>query len=185
MDALQLQPVEKKTSRIDMLMTSKVAQLEIYKVKVQALDSDYELETKLTKVNKSELLFVENPKYNNLLQKYHHLKEVNLNETETKKSLPIHVALGSGEYARVKTQERPRVGNEGEPIAELAKLGWFVMSPGTEFDEARMMLTQTFHADYEALCRLDVPGLEDKSEHDQFEVYDEFKEQLTRASEGW
>ena len=66
-DALKLQPVEKKTSRIDMLMTSKVAQLEIYKVKVQALDSDYELETKLTKVNKSELLFVENPKYNNLL----------------------------------------------------------------------------------------------------------------------
>ena len=59
------------------------------------------------------------------------------------------------------------------------------MSPGTEFDEARMMLTQTSHADYEALCRLDVLGLEDKSEHDQFEVYDEFKEQLTRASEGW
>ncbi|CAB3992546.1 Hypothetical predicted protein, partial [Paramuricea clavata] len=105
--------------------------------------------------------------------------------TETKKSLPIHVVLGSGEYARVKTQERPRVGNEGEPIAELTKLGWFVMSPGTEFDEAKMLLTQTSQADYEALCRLDVLGLEDKSEHDQLTVYEEFKEQLNRSPEGW
>ena len=130
-----------------MLLTSKVTQLQIYKVKVQAIDSDYELETNLTKVNKSELLVVDNPRYDDLLEKYQHLKEVKLNETETKKSLPIHVVLGSGEYARVKTQERPRVGKEGEPIAELNKLGWFVMSPGTEFDELRMMMTQTSQAD--------------------------------------
>ena len=29
-----------------------------------------------------------------------------------------------------------------------------------------MMLTQTSHADYEELCRLDVLGLSDSSEHD-------------------
>ena len=184
-DALKLKPMETKTTRIDMLMTSQVTHLEVYKVKVQALDSNYELETNLTKVNKSQLLVVDNPQYKNLLQKYQHLNEVKLNETETKKSLPIHVVLGSGEYAQVKTQERPRVGNEGEPIAELTKLGWFVMSPGTEFDEAKMLLTQTSQADYEALCRLDVLGLEDKSEHDQLTVYEEFKEQLNRSPEGW
>ena len=184
-DALKLKPMETKTTRIDMLMTSQVTHLEVYKVKVQALDSNYELETNLTKVNKSQLLVVDNPQYKNLLQKYQHLNQVKLNETETKKSLPIHVVLRSGEYARVKTQERPRVGNEGEPIAELTKLGWFVMSPGTEFDEAKMLLTQTFQADYEALCRLDVLGLEDKSEHDQLTVYEEFKEQLNRSPEGW
>ena len=38
-----------------MLLTSRVTQLQIYKVKVQEIDSDYELETNLTKVNKSEL----------------------------------------------------------------------------------------------------------------------------------
>ena len=96
-----------------MLLTSRVTQLQIYKVKVQAIDSDYELETNLPKVNKSELLVVDNPRYNNLLEKYQHLEKVKLNETETKKSLPIHVVLGSGEYARVKTQERPRVGKGG------------------------------------------------------------------------
>ncbi len=184
-DTLKVKPAETKTSRIDMLMTSQVTRLEVYKIKIQAVDADYELETNLTKVNKSELLSVDNPQYAKLLKKYEHLKEVKVHETETKKSLPIHVVLGSGEYARVKTKERPLIGNEGEPVAEYTKLGWFVMSPGTELEEKTMMLTQTSQSDYEALCRLDVLGLEDRSEHDQSTVYDEFKEQLTRSPEGW
>ena len=184
-DTLKLKPTESKTSRIDMLMTSQVTRLEIYNVKIQAIDSDYELETNLTKVNKGELVFVDNPQYANLLKKYDHLKEVKVHETETKRSLPIHVVLGSGEYARVKTNERPLIGSEGEPVAEYTKLGWFVMSPGTELDEKTMMLTQTSQSDYEELCRLDVLGLEDRNEHDQATVYNEFKEQLTRSPEGW
>lgn len=185
LDALKLRPTETKTSRVDMLMTSQMARLEIYKVNVQAPDSDYELEVNLTKVDKSELLFVENPQYENLLKKFEHLKEAKLNDTDTKTSLPIHVVLGSGEYARVKTQERPLIGKEGEPIAEYTKLGWFVMSPGVELDEATMLLTQTSQSDYEDLCRLDVLGLEDTREYDQSAVYEEFKEQLTRSPEGW
>ena len=52
LDALKLNPTETKTSLIDMLMTSKFTQLEVFTVKVQAIDSDYELEVNLTKVNK-------------------------------------------------------------------------------------------------------------------------------------
>ena len=99
--------------------------------------------------------------------------------------LPVHVVLGGGEYARIKTENRPRVGNEGEPIAELTKLGWFIMSPGKEFDHAHMLLTQTTQHNYEELCHLDVLGLADTSEHDQESVYSEFKEQLVRSPEGW
>ena len=47
------------------------------------------------------------------------------------------------------------------------------------------MLTQTSQTDYEELCRLDVLGLADSSEHDQLAVYREFKEQLVRNEEGW
>ena len=46
------------------------------------------------------------------------------------------------------------------------------------------MLTQTSQPDYESLCCLDVLGLEDTREHNQFDVYNEFKEQLTRSPEG-
>ena len=30
---------------------------------------------------------------------------------------------------------------EKSPVAELTKLGWFVMSPGQDFDRTAMMLT--------------------------------------------
>ena len=41
------------------------------------------------------------------------------------------------------------------------------------------------NSDFERLCSLDVLGLTDTPAGDQFDVYDEFKEQLTRSPEGW
>ena len=51
-----------------------------------------------------------------------------------------NIVLGAGEYARTKTENRPHIGKDGESIAELTKLGWFVMSPGQEFDRTRTEL---------------------------------------------
>ena len=93
--------------------------------------------------------------------------------------------LSGGEYARIKTETKPHVGKEGEPVAEYTKLGWFIMSPGEEFDRSTMLMTQTSQTDYEELCRLDVLGLADSPTHDQETVYSEFKEQLTRDPAGW
>ena len=84
-----------------------------------------------------------------------------------------------------KLNSRPRIGNQGEPVAERTKLGWIILSPGEEVDTAHMLLTQTSQTDYEQLCRLDVLGLADKPQDDQSEVYSEFKEQLHRDQSGW
>ena len=110
---------------------------------------------------------------------------VKVHDDDTKASLPVHFVLGSGEYARIKTETKPRIGKENDPIAELTKFGWFLMSPGKEFDKNIMLLTQTSQSDYENLCRLDVLGLRDVADHDQSIVFDEFKERLTRSPEGW
>ena len=59
------------------------------------------------------------------------------------------------------------------------------MSPGKEVDLSNMFLTQTAATDYEELCKLDVLGMRDKPSADQSDVYEEFKEQLTRSPEGW
>ncbi len=80
---------------------------------------------------------------------------------------------------------KPRVGNDGESVVELTKMGWFVMSPGAEFDSNTMLLTQTSQNYYENLCCMDVLGLADVSKNDQSMVHAEFKEQLVRADEGW
>ena len=114
-----------------------------------------------------------------------HLKGVNVADKDVKDQLPIHVILSVGDYTKIKTDKKPLVGKVGEPIAEYTKMGWFMMSPGREFDRHTMLLTQTSQADYEELCRLDILGLKDSPEHDQQVVHAEFKEQLQRSPEGW
>ena len=106
-------------------------------------------------------------------------------DTDVKSQLPIHVILGSGDYARIKTPTKPLIGRDGEPVAEWTKFGWTILSPGIEFDRKRMMLTQTSQVDFEQLCRLDVLGLADNAENDQNSVHTEFQEQLVRSPEGW
>jgi hypothetical protein len=93
--------------------------------------------------------------------------------------------LGNGEYARIKTSTKPVIGGDHEPVAEKTKLGWFIMSPGIDFDRSTMLLTQTAHSDFESLCRLDVLGLADTMENDQNAVCDDFKEQLVRNPASW
>ena len=182
---LGAKPTETQTRTVDMLMASKVTQLEIYDLEFHSVNDQFVLPVRATKVNKAELLTIENPKYGELIGNYPHLKGVSVNDDYTKPILLIHVVLGSGEYAKIKTQTKPRIGQQNEPVAELTKFGWFVMSPGTEIEKSTMMLTQASQGDYEDLCRLDVLGLADAPEHDQNTVHAEFKEQLERSPEGW
>ena len=182
---LNQEPVDVKTRRIEMLMSTKLDRLETYQTVVESVDGEFNMRVDLIKVNKSELMSIENPHYKTLIDTYPHLEGVYIHDDDMKSQLPVRVVLGGGEYARIKTECRPRVGKEGEPIAEQTKLGWFIMSPGKEFDHHHMLLTQTTHHDYEELCRLDVLGLADTAEHDQGSVYNEFKEQLVRSPEGW
>ena len=182
---LKKKPCETKTKRVDMLITSQVTKLEMYDARVQSLDGGFNMEVKLTKVHKGELLTVKNPKYQELINNYDHLKGIKIEDTDGKQKLPVHVVLGSGEYAHIKTETKPHIGRDGDPVAEKTRLGWFLMSPGNEYDHNRMLLTQTSQTDYEELCRLDILGLADSHEHDQKAVYDEFKEQLVRDEDGW
>ena len=184
-DLLKIKPVEVKVKQVDMLMGSSLARLETYQTTFESVHENFRMEVNLNKVNKSALLTLDNPNYESVINSYPHLRGVRMRDRDTKPQLPVHVVLGAGEYARIKTDSQPHVGKDGEPIAELTRLGWFVMSPGQEFDRNSMMLTQTSQLDYEELCRLDVLGLADSSEHDQQAVYSEFKEQLVRNKEGW
>ena len=184
-DLLKIKPIDVKVKQVDMLLGTSVSRLETYKSCVESVYGDFKMDVNLVKVNKGELLTLDNPSYDSVIAKYPHLKGVKLRDRDTKPRLPVHIILGAGEYARVKTETPPHIGRDGEPVAELTKLGWFVMSPGQEFDRNAMMLTQTSQLDYEELCRLDVLGLADSPPYDQQAVYSEFKEQLVRSEQGW
>lgn len=119
----------------------------------------FQMDVKLTKVDKTRLLSVDNPRYEQMKETYPYLKRVNVADKDLKDQLPIHVILGVGDYTKIKTNKQPVIGEIGEPIAEYTKMGWLMMSPGQEFDRKRMLLTQTRQANYEELCRFDVLGL--------------------------
>ena len=104
----------------------------------------------------------------------------------TKDKLPVHIILlGASEFAKLKTEKPPRVGLPGQPVAELTQYGWTIMCPGKEsVDVSSMLLAQSSQADFEELCHLDVLGLEDRSVNCDSDVYQEFKEQLTRDESG-
>ena len=184
-DLLCVKPSAVQTKSINMLMSTKVAAFEVYDLSLQSVNHQFTLPVKATKINRSELLSIDNPNYHELPDKYPHLRGVYVNDNDTKARLPVHVILGSREYARIKTETKPRIGEDNAPIAELTKFGWFIVSPGQEFDKSVTLLTQTTQSNYEELCKVDVLGLCDSADQDQTVVFEEFKERLTRSPEGW
>jgi len=155
-------------------------------IEIGDVNRKFAMPVKVTKVDKGELLFLDNANYEETIAKNPHLSGVVMNDQDKKSHHPVHLTLGAGEYAKVKTESAPKIGKSGEPVAELTKFGWIIMSPGKEpLDITNMLLTQTSHVDYEELCCVDVLGLSDTPTNDQRNVYTEFQEQLTRDEEGW
>ena len=98
-------------------------QLDVYDAKVESLSGDFNMQVDLLKVNRSVLPHAENSRYDNLINKYPHLKSVTMDDVDTKAQLPIHVVLGGGEFAKIKTPTCPCVGQVGDPVAKFTKLG--------------------------------------------------------------
>ena len=185
LDRLHKRAVRKEFRRIEMMMQATSKEIEVHNLTIRNTAGDFTLNVEVTKVDRGALLSLDNPKYETLTTNYSHLKEVEMADNDNKAQLPVHLILGASEYTQIKPRTSPKIGNPGEPIAELTQLGWTIMSPGKEVDLTNMLLTQTSVVEYENLCRLDVLGLEDHPTGDQQNVYKEFKEQLGRSQEGY
>ena len=66
------------------------------------------------------LLELPNLKRQEIPNAYVHLKDLQIHNHDPKNKLPVHV-IGVVTKQKIITQERPRVGLSGEPIAELTK----------------------------------------------------------------
>ena len=185
LDKLGKQPTDVNYKKVEMLMATTTTRMEVHKATVASKTGDYQLDIDLIKVNKGKLLEIENPRYEILTRIYPYLKGIRMDDNHDKPLLPVHVILGARVYAKIKMDARPRIENQGKPVAEQTKLGWFILSPGEQVDTTKMLLTQTSQIDYEELCLLDVLGLADSPQHDQDQVYSEFREQLSRNKAGW
>ena len=184
-ERLHIRPRRKELKRIEMMLGATNKVISVYNLTIDSIEGKFHLETEVTKVDRGELLTLNNPRYKEISAKFPHLKEVKMDDVDEKTQLPVHLILGVSDYAKIKTESKPKIGQPGEPVAELTKFGWTILLPGKEMDLSNMLLTQTAAADYERLCRLDVLGLKDYPLGDQEIVHEEFKEQLTRSQDGW
>ena len=60
---LKKRPVDVTRKRVDMLMGSHVAHLETYQASLGSMSGGFNMDVNLVKVNKEELLSIDNPRY--------------------------------------------------------------------------------------------------------------------------
>ena len=77
------------------LNTGKV---ELSTIKVRSIDDSEGLST-VTKVERQELLMINNPQYQMIIDWYAHLKGVEMTDSDLKPHLPVHLILRASEYA--------------------------------------------------------------------------------------
>ena len=145
-----------------MLLYTATSKINIYNVKIENLQRNFEFKTELNAVDKDVLLTVPKPNYKSMLSDYPHLKGIKMDEFQTKGVLPIHVILGASDFTKIKTKEALRIGKIGDPIVELAKLRWIIISPGKESNYSHFLLKTSAFNSYEELCSLDVLGIPEK-----------------------
>ena len=100
----------KEVRRIEMMLGSTTREVELSKIKVRSTDGSDELNVDVTKVERRELLMINNPHYQKIIESYAHLKGVETTDCDPKPYLPIHLILGASEYKGIKTSELRRVG---------------------------------------------------------------------------
>ena len=158
-----------------MMLYTTTSKINIYDVKIENLQSDLEFKTELNAVEKDVFLTVPNPNYKCKLSDYPHLKGVKMDEFQRQAVLAIHIILGAIDFTKI---EGPRMGKIGNPIAELTKLRWIIISPGKESNYFHLLLTTSAFNSYEELCSLDVLGISEKEDVNNVSVLNKLKSQL-------
>ena len=109
------------------MLGSSTTNVEIYPATLGAINGSFDINIRLTKVHKPQLLTLDNPNSTTLLSKYSHFKGVKIIDNKSRQQIPIHVVLGAGEYATIKTSTAQRVGKPGQPVTEKTFFGWTLM----------------------------------------------------------
>ena len=121
--------IRTETKKIETLMSTNTRKIKINSVKIQHINCEFSFETELNHLEKEVLLELPSPKYRELQNTYVHLKDLQINDHDPKSELSVHVIPGISDYTKIRTQERPRIDLPEEPISELTKFGWVIVSP--------------------------------------------------------
>ena len=69
---------------------------------ISNVNKKFEMSTMLNEVDKSVLLTVPNPRYEELMKRYRHLEGMVMDDIDEKSEFPVHVILHAGHKIRKK-----------------------------------------------------------------------------------
>ena len=103
--------------QIAMLTDVETRTMQVYEVVMRSVTGDFSLNVNVTKIEKRELLTLDNPRYSDLVKSQPHLRGVKMEDSDTKACLPAHVIIDANDFAKIRTSGSLRVGRRGDPVA--------------------------------------------------------------------
>ena len=82
LDRLRKRPISEELRQIEMMVQSTNQMIELHKLKISTLDESFHLKTEVTKVNRSKLLSLGNPKYEEKIARFSHLRGISMDDTD-------------------------------------------------------------------------------------------------------
>ena len=89
-----------------MILGAVTKQVEIFKVQVSSASGNFCLNAEVTKVDKHQLLSLENPRYEQCLAKYALLEGIEMADQDSKDILPMYIILGANVVAEFRAITR-------------------------------------------------------------------------------
>ena len=171
--------------QIAMLTGVTTRMMQVHEVVLGNVTGDFKLDVNITKIEKRELLSLENPHYERVLDENAHLRGFAWMRTTRRTSCPFTLfseRMILLRYAPQKDCASAVVVTLSPSLLGLD--GQSCRQEQTKISPLPGYLAVSSTTDYDNLCALDVLGLADTT-GDQADVLGEFKEQLTRSEEGW
>ena len=88
---LNITLTRKEIKTIEMMLYTATKKIEVFEIQIQDVTSNFNFTTEVSKVEKGILTNILNPQYEVMINQFQCLKDIRLNDTDTKSSLPIHV----------------------------------------------------------------------------------------------
>ena len=101
MNKTNKRPIRRESKRIETLMHSVVMKTEIYQFETEYINQKFKIGIEINKLEKKVLLVLLNQNYPEIQKSYNYLKKIIISDTDTKKELPVHVVLRTGNYAKI------------------------------------------------------------------------------------
>ena len=102
LDCMRIRLLQKEFKRIEMMLGATNKVIDIYGLSIKSVDDKFRLETEVTKVDHGKLFTQEKPKHKEVIANFSHLKDVTMDDVTNKPDLPVHLMLGTSEYAKIK-----------------------------------------------------------------------------------